>query len=147
MVSIYAYEGSFWNLFANQWVPLLYRYAEGCRNWMVKMKTFRQYVEEMSDKNNPIADLGMSGSPPEESLVRIARLAAQNHRDELMEFFRNLATKDHAIRHELDNMNRNDSNRNLRPKGKPQSSLGDKDEVVPHAADGLSGVEPGDGQG
>lgn len=107
------------------------------------MKTFRQYVEGISDKANSITDLGMSGASPEESLVRIARLAAQNHRDELMDFFQNLATKDHAIRYELDNMNRNDSNRNLRPKGKPQSSLSDKDEVVPHAADGLSGDEQG----
>ncbi len=110
------------------------------------MKTFRQYVEQMEDdKDNPITDLGMSGAAPEESLVRIAKLAARNHHDELMDFFHNLATKDHAIRHELDNMNRNDSNRPLRPKGKPQSSIDDKDEVVPHASDGLSGLEPGDG--
>lgn len=113
---------------------------------MVKMKTFRQYREEISDKSNSISDLGMSGVAPEESLVRVARLAAKNHHVELMDFFQMLATKDHAIRHELDNMNRNDANRNVRPKGKPQSSSDNRDEVVPHAADGLSGVEPGDGQ-
>lgn len=110
------------------------------------MKTFRQYCEEMNDKSVPIGDLGISGAAPEESLVRIARLAAKNHHDDLIDFFQMLATKDHVIRHELDNMHRNDANRNVRPKGKPQSSHDDRDEVVPHAADGLSGVEPGDGQ-
>lgn len=107
-----------------------------------KMKTFNQYLEEM-DKDNPISDMGISGAPPEESLVRIAKIAAQSYRDELMGFFHTLASKDHRIRQELDNMNRNDSNLPGRPKGKPQKSLSDKDEVVPHAADGLSGLEPG----
>ena len=111
------------------------------------MKTFRQYVEDMNgNKTSPTTDLGMSGAAPEESLVRLARLAASTHRDELMDFFQTLASKDHAIRHELDNMNRNDANRPQRPKGKPQSSFDNRDEVVPHAADGLSGTEPGDGQ-
>ena len=104
------------------------------------MRTFRQYVEEIGDSG----DLGISGAAPEESLIRIARLAAKTHRDELMEFFRLLAEKDHAIRHELDNINRNDANQPLRPKGKPQSGRDNKDEVVPHSADGLAGLESGD---
>lgn len=133
----------------------IYLQINGCPSYIAmqkvpetgwKMKTFRQYLEGIDGDKNPITDLGMSGAMPEESLVRIARLAAKDHRDELMDFFQTLASKDHAIRHELDNMNRNDANRNPRPKGKSQSSLDNRDEVVPHAADGLSGVEPGDGQ-
>ena len=81
------------------------------------MQTFRQYVE---NNDKIVGDLG-----------------ARDHREELMDFFRNLATKNHTIRHELDNMSRNDINSNLRPKGKPQTALDSRDEIVPTASDGI----------
>jgi hypothetical protein len=109
------------------------------------MKTFQQYVMEQGEELSPKDANG--------ALMRIARLACDNHHEELLDFFHTLAQKDHRIRQELDAYNKDASN-SLSTKHKDRKdhlpasyNSDDDDTVVPSGADNLGGFEPGSGGG
>jgi hypothetical protein len=101
------------------------------------MITFRQYIREQDDlQGKPLGDIGANQSP-NEILQHICNLAIENHQDELLNFFDQLAEKDEKIKEELDNFKKGNPGGSLPP------GLGDdgKDTVVPAGADGMSGIE------
>jgi hypothetical protein len=102
------------------------------------MRTFLEFIKLIDN------DLGISGSSTEESLAKLAKLAARDHTEEMLDFFNTLAKNDKTIRDELDNINRNNANRPIREKGKPSLAGLDnrRDELVPSSADNASGIEP-----
>lgn len=61
------------------------------------MTKFRKFFEEKE-----FAALGDLGSGISEHLIKIARLAAENHLEALLEFYRKLAHKDPIIKAELE---------------------------------------------
>ena len=125
------------------------------------MKGFRENLRENGldlDDTFPTATgpLGTLGHMDHDTdgMMKLARMAIENHYDDVMSFFGVLAGKDPVIQDELDRMSRDSLNKPFKPKKKPGSRLpggqGDQgDEVVPHGADraDAGGDSDGGGQG
>ncbi len=122
------------------------------------MRGFRQYLRETGldlDDTFPTATgaLGTLGHTDHDAdgLMKVARMAIENHHDEVMAFLVGLGGKDSAIQDELDAMNRDSLNKPYRPVNKgsrvPGGNGDQGDEVVPHGADraDANGAEGGQG--
>lgn len=97
------------------------------------MKKFQQFLEE----KDGLADMNFSGTSPNDILVRMAKIAIDDHLKDLLSFYEHLAKKSSRLRNEL-NVYKQDQ---LSGVGKriPKDHLpingDDKDIVVPHSAD------------
>ena len=100
------------------------------------MKTFRKYVEELGG-------LGefSPGFSPDEALLRVAKMAIEDHREELLGFFSELGRRDHRIRSELETVTKDGHVKKCKhlPSASSEDGTG---EVVPSSADGLGSEEP-----
>lgn len=118
------------------------------------MKSFHQYLskrEQASPTDSMGIGLGEIETPSsDDSLMRIAKIAVDDHRTDILSFFQHLATKDGRIEVELKDYN-HARKHGERPKGKrdkgPYDAPDDRDEVVPSSADSTGSAEGGDGGG
>lgn len=120
---------------------------------VVKMKSFHQYLserEQASPTDSMGIGLGEIETPSgDDSLMRIAKIAVDDHRTDVLSFFQHLATKDGRIEEELKDYN-HARKHGERPKSRdkgPHDGPDDRDEVVPSSADSTGGAEGGDGGG
>ncbi len=115
------------------------------------MTSFRQYVAERQEEDGPginggLGDLSMSGTEPDETLLRIAKLVIKDHKNDFMSLATHLAKQNQRIRNELETYH-HDSSSNLHSRknksdDRPNDGYsGDGDEVVPSSADSDSGTE------
>lgn len=116
---------------------------------VVKMKSFHQYLSER-EQASPSDSMGIGLGEIEtqsgdDSLMRIAKIAVDDHRTDILTFFQHLAKKDGRIEQELKDYN-GQRKHGERPKSNnPHDSHDDRDEVVPSSADSTGGSEGGDG--
>lgn len=101
------------------------------------MKSFIQYYREVEEA------LGDMGSGPDECVMRMARMAASDHMDDLIELFNKLSKKDTRIKQELEEYRK-------KPNFKNKSGLSaglddDQDKIYPSISDsGSNDNESGD---
>lgn len=114
------------------------------------MKSFHQYLSER-EQASPVGSMGMGLGEIEtqsgdDSLMRIAKMAVDDHRTDILSFFQHLAKKDGRIEQELKDYN-NERKHSERPKNgnSPHETPDDRDEVVPSSADSTGGVEGSEG--
>lgn len=91
------------------------------------MKSFIKYYQEQEQA------LGDMTSGPDESVMRMARMAASDHMDDLLELFNKLAKKDTRIKQELEEYKKKPDFR--KKSGLPAGFDNDKDRVVPSISD------------
>jgi hypothetical protein len=111
-----------------------------------KMKSFRQYVNERmedNDINGGLGDLSMSGTAPDDTLMRLSKLVIKSHKDSYLNFLTHLAHQDQRIKNELETYHNDTVHHHPKKKDDKDGYQGDTDEVVPSSADAASGVEPG----
>jgi hypothetical protein len=123
------------------------------------MKTFSKYLESREDMTNMVikpgeglGDTSQSEMNPDDALTRMTKMAAQDHHQELLDFFGDLARRDGRIKQELETYKKDTaSGLHKRKPPKPHlPSIGgddDRDEVVPSSADTSGGLESGEGEG
>jgi len=95
------------------------------------MKKFQQYLQEREESG--LGDISMNIMDPDQTLLRIAKIALGTHLDDTLNFFGNLAKKDEKIKRELESYD-HDKNRF----GKEEKEE-EKDVVMPSAADTVTG--------
>jgi hypothetical protein len=117
------------------------------------MKKFRDYLierEQAAPSDSMVSNgLGDISTPESEDdvLMRIAKIAVDDHRTDAMSFFQHLAGKDKRIEEELKELHHSKKH-GFRPKDRklPGQEVDDRDEVVPSSADGQGGLEGSEGE-
>jgi len=113
-----------------------------------KMKSFHQYLSER-EQASPTDTMGiglgdMETPSGDDALMRMAKIAVDDHRTDVLSFFQHLAAKDGRIEEELKDYH-SSRKHGERPKGKSQYDGGhdNRDEVVPSSADSTGSAEGG----
>lgn len=98
------------------------------------MLTFKEFFDEKENRKPQTPPLGNLGSGISEHLMIIARMAAENHLEELTNFFEKLAHKDSQIKVEFENYKRDP----MAKKARLPFSDREVDKISPIRSDGSS---------
>lgn len=104
------------------------------------MKTFQAFITER--ETAALGDIAPDNSSNNEPILRIARIAIDNHPQEIMNVFKKLAEINPEIRSELERYHRDKKGVGFANDEKFKRDYErDKDEIVPNSADSVGGDE------